>query len=151
TGNDRPSRSGPRSLNEAAPTTTRRRDGRRATSSSSSWRPSYRRRRAGWARMTSSSMNRRAGTSPVRCGRTSTVHGRRSTDVRHAAASTVGKFIGLDSCDEGPSTIMGHVDLAGISYALADGRPLLDRVGFRVGEGAKVALIGPNGTGKTTL
>ncbi|WP_122263505.1 ABC-F family ATP-binding cassette domain-containing protein [Ornithinimicrobium cerasi] len=46
---------------------------------------------------------------------------------------------------------MGHVELSQISYVLPDGRPLLDEVGFRVGEGEKVALIGPNGTGKTTL
>jgi ABC-type multidrug transport system ATPase subunit len=29
-------------------------------------------------------------------------------------------------------------------------RPLLDGVSLRVGEGAKVALIGPSGTGKTS-
>ncbi|HET7303629.1 MAG TPA: ATP-binding cassette domain-containing protein [Segeticoccus sp.] len=46
---------------------------------------------------------------------------------------------------------MGHVDVNTVSYALADGRPLLSEVSLRVGEGAKVALIGPNGTGKTTL
>nr|WP_202881414.1 ATP-binding cassette domain-containing protein [Pedococcus badiiscoriae] len=34
---------------------------------------------------------------------------------------------------------------------MPDGRPLLSDVSLRVGEGAKVALIGPNGTGKTTL
>ncbi|RJQ72766.1 ABC transporter ATP-binding protein [Pseudonocardiaceae bacterium YIM PH 21723] len=46
---------------------------------------------------------------------------------------------------------MGHVEINGIDYVLPDGRPLLSSVSLRVGEGAKVALIGPNGTGKTTL
>ncbi len=46
---------------------------------------------------------------------------------------------------------MGHVDIAGVSFSLPDGRPLLRDVSLRVGEGAKIALIGPNGTGKTTL
>ncbi|MCV2393129.1 ATP-binding cassette domain-containing protein [Actinotalea sp. M2MS4P-6] len=46
---------------------------------------------------------------------------------------------------------MGHVELAGIRYELPDGRVLLDDVAFRVGDGAKVALVGANGAGKTTL
>ena len=41
---------------------------------------------------------------------------------------------------------MGHFDVNAISYFLPDGRPLLDGVSLRVGEGTKVALIGPNGT-----
>lgn len=39
----------------------------------------------------------------------------------------------------------------GVGYVLPDGRELFAGVGFRVGDGAKVALVGPNGAGKTTL
>ncbi|QIS02685.1 ATP-binding cassette domain-containing protein [Nocardia brasiliensis] len=46
---------------------------------------------------------------------------------------------------------MGHVDVSDVDYFLPDGRQLLDGVNFRIGAGAKAALIGPNGTGKTTL
>ena len=46
---------------------------------------------------------------------------------------------------------MGHLDVNGVHLSLPDGRVLLRDVHLRVGEGAKVALIGPNGTGKTTL
>jgi ATPase subunit of ABC transporter with duplicated ATPase domains len=46
---------------------------------------------------------------------------------------------------------VGHLDINSVSFDLPDGRPLLNDVSLRVGEGAKVALIGPNGTGKTTL
>jgi ATPase subunit of ABC transporter with duplicated ATPase domains len=43
------------------------------------------------------------------------------------------------------------VDVAHVSVLLPDGRMLLDDVSFRVGEGVKAALVGANGTGKTTL
>ena len=46
---------------------------------------------------------------------------------------------------------MGYIDISTVSYSLPDGRPLLDEVSFRVGEGSTTALIGANGAGKTTL
>ena len=52
---------------------------------------------------------------------------------------------------------MGHLEFSAVSFALPDGRPLLSEVSFRVsggseaGVGGVTALIGPNGTGKTTL
>jgi ATPase subunit of ABC transporter with duplicated ATPase domains len=46
---------------------------------------------------------------------------------------------------------MGYVDVQKLSCVLPDGRVLFDDVSFRVGEGAKTALVGANGTGKTTL
>ncbi|MFA1544118.1 ATP-binding cassette domain-containing protein [Actinomadura monticuli] len=46
---------------------------------------------------------------------------------------------------------MGHIEVSRLTYALPDGRILLDDVSFRVGEGTKAALVGPNGAGKTTL
>src|SRR6266511_4717103 len=46
---------------------------------------------------------------------------------------------------------MGFVEVAHLHYALPGGRVLLDDASFRVGEGQKVALVGANGTGKTTL
>ena len=46
---------------------------------------------------------------------------------------------------------MGYIDVNTVSFSLADGRPLLDEVSFRVGEGSIAALIGANGAGKSTL
>jgi ATPase subunit of ABC transporter with duplicated ATPase domains len=46
---------------------------------------------------------------------------------------------------------VGSIDVNGVSFSLPDGRPLLNDVSFRVDEGSVTALVGPNGTGKTTL
>lgn len=46
---------------------------------------------------------------------------------------------------------MAHLELAHVDHVLDDGRPLLNDVSLRIGDGAKVALVGPNGIGKTTL
>ena len=46
---------------------------------------------------------------------------------------------------------VGYIDVVGVRHTLPDGRVLLDDVNFRVGEGAKAALVGANGAGKTTL
>ena len=44
---------------------------------------------------------------------------------------------------------MGHIDVQRVSFSLPDGRPLLDDVSFRVGEGVVAALVGANGVAKT--
>ncbi|PKQ27181.1 MAG: ABC transporter [Actinobacteria bacterium HGW-Actinobacteria-4] len=46
---------------------------------------------------------------------------------------------------------MGHLQISDINYTLADGRVLLRDVSLKVSAGDVVAVIGPNGTGKTTL
>jgi ATPase subunit of ABC transporter with duplicated ATPase domains len=46
---------------------------------------------------------------------------------------------------------VGYIDVQAVSLTLPDGRPLLDEVSFRVGEGTTSALIGANGAGKSTL
>ena len=46
---------------------------------------------------------------------------------------------------------MGHLDIARVTFALPDGRVLLDEVSFKVPEGKVTALVGANGSGKSTL
>jgi ATPase subunit of ABC transporter with duplicated ATPase domains len=46
---------------------------------------------------------------------------------------------------------VGYIDVQSVRHQLSDGRVLLDEVNFRIGDGAKAALVGANGAGKTTL
>jgi ATPase subunit of ABC transporter with duplicated ATPase domains len=46
---------------------------------------------------------------------------------------------------------VASIDVQHLTYALPDGRVLLNDVSFRIGEGQKVAFVGANGAGKTTL
>ena len=46
---------------------------------------------------------------------------------------------------------VGHLQVSDVGFVLGDGRRLLRDVSFKVGAGERVALVGPNGTGKTTL
>ena len=46
---------------------------------------------------------------------------------------------------------MGTIDVSHLRYLLPGGRVLLEDASFRVGAGHHAALLGANGTGKTTL
>jgi ATPase subunit of ABC transporter with duplicated ATPase domains len=51
----------------------------------------------------------------------------------------------------GDDGVMGHLDVSRVTFALPDGRVLLDEVSFKVAEGRVTALVGANGSGKSTL
>jgi len=46
---------------------------------------------------------------------------------------------------------VGFIELVDVGYAFPGGRTLFDKVSFKVSDGERVALVGANGVGKTTL
>jgi ATPase subunit of ABC transporter with duplicated ATPase domains len=46
---------------------------------------------------------------------------------------------------------VGFIELVEVGYAFPGGRTLFDKVSFKVPDGERVALVGANGVGKTTL
>jgi ABC-type bacteriocin/lantibiotic exporter with double-glycine peptidase domain len=50
-----------------------------------------------------------------------------------------------------PSALQGAVEFRGVSFAYDGGEPLLRDVSFRVPAGGRLTILGPSGTGKTTI
>jgi len=58
-----------------------------------------------------------------------------------------------DTPDTDPSltTVVGEIEFRGLSFAYLPGQPILADINLRIPAGATVALVGPTGSGKTTL
>jgi ATPase subunit of ABC transporter with duplicated ATPase domains len=54
-------------------------------------------------------------------------------------------------CPHPENGAVGYIDVQSIRHQLSDGRVLIDEASFRIGDGAKAALVGANGAGKTTM
>ncbi|MBI5709806.1 MAG: ABC transporter ATP-binding protein [Candidatus Eisenbacteria bacterium] len=49
------------------------------------------------------------------------------------------------------SRFRGGVEFEGVSFAYRPGEPVLEEISFRIPSGARVAVVGPTGSGKSTL
>ena len=70
-----------------------------------------------------------------------------STPPASRAAGTVSAATPSSRSRSGPSSVL-YVDAVSQRFK---GVPVLDEVGFNIGDGERVGLIGPNGAGKSTL
>jgi ATP-binding cassette, subfamily B, bacterial len=78
--------------------------------------------------------------------------------VQSAGAAVAKLFALLDTpvdVPERPGAVdlpaRGDIDVAGVGFAYAGGPPVLQAVDLRIGIGARIALVGPTGAGKSTL
>jgi ATP-binding cassette subfamily B protein len=84
---------------------------------------------------------------------------RRVTGLQSAFASAERTFTLLDEAQDVPeradpkplARATGAVEFRDVSFAYADGRPVINCVSFKVEPGMRVGIAGRTGTGKTTL
>jgi ATP-binding cassette subfamily B protein len=50
-----------------------------------------------------------------------------------------------------PARLAGRIELRGLGFAYQPGRPVLENVSLEIRPGEKLAIVGPTGSGKTTL
>lgn len=85
--------------------------------------------------------------------------GKSSVKVSRAAvcAERINEVLAIEAEPPDPphaipaSNITGDIVFRNVSFGYDRGRPLLDDVSFHIHAGQKVALVGPSGTGKSTL
>ena len=66
--------------------------------------------------------------------------------------SVIDNIAEADEGDLAPEQTTGAIEFAGVSFSYPHGnRPAVDRIGFAIAPGEKVALVGATGSGKSTL